>query len=1078
MRNLSFAKLLVLVLGFVAFGSVFAQVTSGDLVGRVTDPSGNPVVGAEVLIVHVPSGTRRTVTSTDGGLYSSRGLRVGGPYTVTVTASGFQGTSVEDIAVPLGNAVTVNLALDAIASSDQAIALDTVQVVGTEIAGGTFDPANMGTTTQITRDQIENNPSVDSTIQDYVRLDPRIVVTDRERGEFSAAGQNPRYNGITIDGIKTNDDFGLNANGLPGENQPTAFEWLEEFNIGISPYDVTQNDFVGAQINAVTKSGTNEFSGGGYARYRDADMISDRNGSFTGFDDQLTWGAYIGGPIIQDKLFFFVGFEDFERSGIAPDIRIVDDPQQGAPNNTYIGDLSDAQRVLDIASATYGLNNLGELGASPDGTNADQKVIAKIDWNITDLHRLSARYNTVDGPRLFTPGLSRFDYSVESYWYNQVKEFENYVAQLYSDWTPNFSTELQLGLGKYRSVPENNSFLPQFEVRLPNTALGNGPDLLFGTERFRQANALETDTFTASLVGTYFLGAHTIKAGFDYTQTDIFNLFLESVNGRYTFSSIDNFERGVSSFYEQRVSSTGNLNDAAADWTYENWGLFIQDTWQVNYNLNLMFGLRLDTPVIDDKPTFNQGFFDRFGLRNDTTIDGNDLFGPRVGFNYTFNTERQTQLRGGLGLFNGSAPGVWLSNPFTNNGLSIEVRQASRGITTVSTDPLNQPDVPAIELRQDVDVVTDDVEQPAIWKANLAFDHELPFYGIIGQIEFGLAEVESAIHYTHENLGAPTGTLPDGRPRFQADASPTRYPNGNASGVVTRANRAAGFNEVVVLRNTNKGQSRDVSIAFGRPLEENWSWKFAYVHTDTEEVNPGTSSRAISNWNSRMITDPNEEIASTSNYEIANRAFLNVGYRRQFIGDLTTSVNMFWEWRNGRPYSYGFANDANGDGATNDLIYVPTGVNDPLVTYSDPRAAAAFDAYINANPELASFRGRIFERNAARAPSFHQIDLKVSQEIPGIAGWGRGKLFFNVYNFGNLLNDDWGVIEEVGFPGNARIANFGGVNAQGQYVYVLPGCTGQGGSTSTCAYNPTIFTTRDNAAESRWALQVGVSYDF
>src|SRR5687767_5263767 len=374
-----------------AAAPAFGQATSASMVGRVVDPQGQPVAGATVDIVHEPTGTRRTVVTDAEGRYSTRGLRVGGPYSVEAKADGQEGEK-EQVFLLLAETATVDVTV-----ASDAAALDVVEVTATASAA-IFTPDNMGASTNITREQIESFPSISRSIQDYIRLDPRLVQTDKERGEISAGGQNTRYNNVEIDGVGTNDPFGLEANGLPALNQPISIEWIEEFNVQTSTYDTSDGDFVGARVNAVTKSGTNDFDGAVYGSYRDSDMVGeDENGNeFTGLDDEWTAGAYVGGPIIADTLFFFVGYERFERSSPAPDIGIEG---QGRTTTVAISQ-AEIDRIISVASG-FGFDP-GTLGAPPID-NVDDKYIAKVDWNINDAHRLSARYNKTESSVLVLP---------------------------------------------------------------------------------------------------------------------------------------------------------------------------------------------------------------------------------------------------------------------------------------------------------------------------------------------------------------------------------------------------------------------------------------------------------------------------------------------------------------------------------------------------------------------------------------------------------------------------------------------------------------------------------------------------
>ncbi|HVF35410.1 MAG TPA: carboxypeptidase regulatory-like domain-containing protein [Candidatus Saccharimonadia bacterium] len=1051
--HLALTALLTLSVAAPAFG----QATSASMIGRVVDPQGQPLAGATVEIVHEPTGTRRIVTTDADGRYSTRGLRVGGPYTVEAEADGRSGEK-QQVFLLLAETSTVDLTV-----ASEGTALEVVEVTATASAT-IFTPDNMGAGTNVSREQIEAFPSISRSIQDYIRLDPRLVQTDKERGEISAGGQNTRYNNVEIDGVGTNDPFGLEANGLPALNQPISIEWIEEFNVQTSTYDSSEGDFVGARVNAVTKSGTNEFHGAVYGSYRDADMVGeDENGNeFTGFDDEWTAGAYIGGPIIQDTLFFFVGYERFERSSPAPDIGIEG---QGRSTTVAISQ-PEIDRIISIASG-LGLDP-GTLGAPPID-NVDDKYIVKADWNVNDAHRLSARYNKTESSVLVLPNFGATTISLSSAFYEQQRDFENYVGTLYSDWSDVLSTEFSLSYSDYESVPLN--FTSQPSVRVRTDAQNNA--VFLGTEQFRHANVLDVETVKAFGAAELFFGDHTVKFGADYSEEDIYNLFVESSFGRYEFSTIDDFAARRFAIYQLRAANSNNPDDAAALWTLENVGLFVQDSWAVNYNLNLLYGLRVDTPSTDDEPTLNTVFEGKYGFANNLTVDGNSVVQPRIGFNYTFESDRPTQLRGGVGLFMGSAANVWLSNNFTNTGRSITIFQQNNG-TGFSPDPDAQPRPTATQPSMDVDALAEDFEQPTVWKANLAIDHELPWWGLVASAELLLTNTENGIHYEHLNLGDATGLMPDGRLSFWRNLNATGTGACFAGVGATGSTIASGcqrsradprFNDVLLARNSNKGHGKNLVLSIERPFADNWYAKLAYSYTDAEEVSPLTSSRAISNWNSRQSFNPNEEEASTSNYEIQDRWTLATSYQAHFFQDYATTFSAFFEARSGKAYSYTFIGDANGDRINgNDLFYIPRAPGDVL--FVNAAQEQAFFEYLESDGYLSSHRGQVAGRNDAYAPWTQQMDVRIAQELPGFFGDNKAELYFDILNFTNLLNDDWGHIDEFGFPGTRQVARVAGVDpATGRYIYQYTG-------------TPRDVIRRDRVGESRWAVQIGFRYEF
>jgi hypothetical protein len=497
------------------------------MTGKITNADGTSVAGASVEILHVPTGTRKTFTTDVNGRFNSKGLRTGGPYTVTVSKDGFDPITRDDVTLKLGETGTVNLQIGETVLEEVVVSASRVDT--------TFDPTKMGASSVVGREQIEAFPTISRSINDYVRLDPRIVQVDKGSGAISAAGQNSRYNSVTIDGVPTNDEFGLNAGGLPSLNQPISLDSIEELAIGIASYDVTTNDATGANINAVTKSGTNEFKGTVSAYYRDQSWVGDNelNQAFTGFNDELTYGATLGGPILQDRLFFFLSAEKFEADNPAPTLN-------QAVRGGQLVSIFSPEQISQIRTRATALGwTLGE--ESIDGiSNTDKKFIAKVDWNINDDHRASLRWNSTKGETLEVRDNSATSLSFSDHWFTRIQDFESIVLNEYSDWSDSFSTELSISQSEYKALVPLVSNTP--EVTITDTA--DGDRFLFGGERFRHANRLLVDTTTGFFAANYFVGDHAFKAGVDFKRVDIFNLFLESNFGRYEFSSLQNFLDG------------------------------------------------------------------------------------------------------------------------------------------------------------------------------------------------------------------------------------------------------------------------------------------------------------------------------------------------------------------------------------------------------------------------------------------------------------------------------------------------------------------------------------------------------
>ncbi len=1064
----------------------FAQTTAAALGGRVTGADSQPVANAQVTITHTPSGTVSNATTDASGRYAARGLRVGGPYTITITRDG-QTETKTDVFLGLTDANNVDAMIGS-ATGPTAGATDLEAVVVTGSRELTvFSPDKAGAGTIYTREQIESAPSINRTIQDVVKLDPRVVQTDKARNEISVGGQNTRYNAIRVDGISTNDAFGLESNGLPTPRQPFSQETLDSISIDVANYDVTSSGGAGGVINAVTKSGTNEFHGSVFGIYRDNDMVrKNENGSkFAGFEDEQTFGATFGGPLIKDKLFFFVNYEKFEQAAPGPTFGAIG---SGASNIVNVTPEEIAQ-IQSIAQNKYGFDAGGANGAGNANTESEEYGL-KIDWNITDSQRASFRYGKSEQSVAIFPGFGATTIALDSYAYQRDFGFETYVAQLYSDWSDSFSTEAKVSYRDYSAVRTPVSNLPSIRINLttPLNGVARNASVFLGTEENTHVNVLETETYNAFFAGTYYAGDHQIKFGFDYEDNDVYNLFGRRQNGVYIFNSIgggptsQSFESGRSNSYRLYYPAGGERSNAAAQFSLQNLGLFLQDTWSVNDNLTVNYGVRFDNPMTNDKPQYNAAAEAAFGFDNSSTIDGNSLVAPRVGFNYTFDGDLRSQLRGGVGLFQGAAANVWLSNAYTNTGFGYTDYNYTSGSATVggipgvglfTPDPDNQLSIiPAGTARvgtQAIDFIDPDLGQPSVYKANLAFDQELPLWGMVASTELVLTQVKEAIYYQQLNLGASTRVGPDGRLMYFNPAGYNRasYPNANGtplSTVVARTNQNRGFSDAIIARPTSKGRGEQLTVSLEKPFaESDWSWLASYTYTSATEVSPLTSSTSFSNYSGGTVFQANENVASTSNYEIKNRFLGMVNWKHAFFGDNETRVSLVYEGRTGKPFSYVFDNDANGDGVSgNDLLYIP---NPGDVLFGSAAEEAAYFAFANSDDYLSGRGGTVAKRNAATSTWVNQFDLSFAQEIPGFFEDDKFEVTLDVLNIGNLINKDWGQIEEVGFPLSRGVVEYGGIDqATGKYVY---------------RYNvPDPKTIYDDNAVSRWQVQVGLRYQF
>ncbi len=1126
----------------LASAPVLAQNTTAGVGGRVLDASGQPLAGATVNIVHVESGSTNNLTTDNAGRYSARGLRAGGPYTVTIS----KGSLVDkrsDVFLNLAETLNLDATLGATA--------ERIVVTGRGVSDK-FNSAAMGAGTNIGSRELAAFASIQRNLQDYARTDPRLAQTDKERGEISAGGQNTRFNSITIDGVNINDTFGLEANNLPTKKQPISIDAIQSVQVNLSNYDATQKGYTGANINAVTKSGTNEFKGSVYYVTRDDNLVGKfynrSTGAYSNFPsfEENTKGFTLGGPIIPDKLFFFVSYEDFKSTKAAPAFG----PAGSSLTNVGIQQ-SAIDSAISIAKNTWAMD-IGAPTAS-DLALTVKDALVKLDWNISDKHRANLRYSkTEQSDPNVTTLFSATQLSLSSYWFVQNKTIETLVGQWFADWTPAFSTEVKVSQRDYSVLQPsvNGTQLPSiglgFTGALPANAVGasaNNRTLNFGTEASRHLNVLNTKTSDIYAGGNWALGEHEVKFGLDYSRNEIYNAFLQNVNGTYTFgcdstasytfgslncstattdqvqaATLENFQRGRPSSYTVQLPRAGKtLLDGVSTFTTANTGLFMQDSWKYTDNFNVMFGLRIDQQGVNNRPIYNATAASAkvagsvngttvvrntggFGIDNTVTLDGNVLAQPRVGFNWNPGTARRQQVRGGFGLFQGAAASVWLSNPFSNTGAAVQQLSCTSFAACQTAgllfkaDPNAQPTPVGSPPAANVDALDPGLKQPSVWKANLAYESELPALPVVGTLVAGAewlyTKTNAGIFYQHLNLGAPTRSGTDGRELyFRPEGYDTNCYAVSATGGITvsssgacaspagasksRALSNASFGNVLMARGTKQGGGNQLTLSLTKPVTAGFGWGVGYTRTDAKEVSPLTSSTSNSNWNGKSVFNPNEETLQNSNYLIKDRISANLTWQQAFVDKYKTTVGVFYEGRRGKPYSWTYINDLNGDGISgNDLMYIPSAQGSGEVVFkpgtgSGETAAQVEQRFwdvVNGNPGLASAKGGLVGRNNNFAPWVNNIDMRISQELPGFTSKHKATFVLDFLNFGNLLNKKWGRIDEAPFPSRRSFVNYVGLDGSGKYIYSM-------GTT-------TDLVTKQNERESQWAIQATLRYEF
>lgn len=1035
--------------------AAFAQETSSGISGTVVTTSGSIVPGAEVTLTDARTGSVKQLVTNEAGIFNTRGLRVGGPYTVKISDDKGQ-RIIEDVYLSLGEPMNLNVTLES--SSD----VETITVTGRSVGVAS---EITGPSSFFGLDELQNQPSVNRDIKDTLALDPRITIDQTNSDAITCGGANNRFNSISVDGVRQNDNFGLNANGYPTERLPFPFDAIDQVKVELAPFDVQYGGFTGCAINAVTRSGTNEIHGSFFYDYTSDSLQGD---SIEGDDidvasyDESRYGFTIGAPLIKDKLFFFGAFEKHKPTQIYS----YGASDSGAANPISGITTADLERIASIALNKYGYT-VGDINTTSE-PEKEEKILLKLDWLINQDHRATLTYQNTDGNTISTTDSGSYGYAFNDHFYTRGNELTTYSAQLFSTWSDKFETEAKIGYLKIKNGQKSLTSDPDFgEIQIDNVG---GKDVHFGADEYRQSNILNYDTTSAKLAGTYYLGEHIITGGFEYESTDVFNLFNPGAEGLFVFDTIDDLENGLAKSITYRIPGSLDTNDAAASFTFENSSLYVQDKWTATDDLTLTFGLRYDSWASDDVPGANANFEQRYGFSNAVKPDFS-LLQPRFGFNYTY--DDTTFVYGGVGLFSGGNPNVWLSNNYSNDGLKILSSSVSRSSSNTaaqtaaldaSTTPNFGNEVPDYLVSSlvggdgPVNALDPDFKTPSIWKFNVGVQKELAYDVLVGADVIYSKQKNSVITTVLNTV--KTGELaPDGRPMY----ANVDLLDADCVADVTSANCSKRADLDYYLTNaSDDGESTVISLFANKDFDSGIKIGAGYAYMDATEASPMTSSTASSNYGDYSVVDYNDPDVATSNYEIKHRFTLNFAYKMQLFAGYDTRVNIFAQRVSGKPYSYTFDYDPGfGDGKASEdrsLFYVPL-ENDPIVQYADGFDLDGLNALIEAQGLT---RGQIQDRNEQNSSWWTRVDLKFTQEIPGFMEGHKGMLTFSIKNIGNLLNDDWGVYRQVSYEYNNPIVD-AKIQSDGTYLYTnFDGDQGQ---------------SIDQDA-SLWSMRVGVKYTF
>jgi len=1067
----------------ICFLTAFSQETTSEINGVVTGENGNGLEGATVVATHTPTGTVYTTSTRKDGRYNLPNVRVGGPYEIKVSFVGYQAGRQTDIVTALGTAYKADFAL-ASASGN----LTEVTVAATR-SDRVFSRSRTGSSEVITRQQIDRLPTINRSIQDFTRLTPSA-------NGSSFAGRSGSYNNLTVNGASFNNTFGLSGTlGGQTNSQPISIDALDQIQVNVAPYDVTLGAFTGAGINSVTKSGTNQFRGAVYYYWKNPEMTGRKVGLVTLPKQQFDFsnrGLTIGGPIIKNKLFFFVSGEQQRESSPATTFIARRGSNVGVPGSVSQAKAEDLDALRSFLQTRFGYDPGAYEGYNFE-TYSD-KITARFDVNISKKHTFNLNYYYLKSWRNVPPSNSGaptngrsasntgMPFFASSYIINN--NFNIFIAELNSRFSSKLSNKLQIGYNRLRDFRESPGGI------FPLVDIENGAGQTFtsfGFEPFTAFNSLDTDTWQFNDIVTLFKGKHTLTFGTQNTYNKFRNGFAPNHYGAYRFANLDSFYASVNtgrpsaSRYELRYSARKDGEFPYAEIGALQLGLFAQDRWNATNNFVLTAGLRADLPIFEDKFVANP-VADSLVYRNGVRINTGKgpkrsiLWSPRLGFNWDVNGDKKTQVRGGLGIFSGPPPFVWISNQASNNGMDFGSFVRTTG--TVFNPNVNafRPANATANTQYNIAVTDDDFKFPQIFRANAAVDRKI-FWDITATLEGIYTKDINAVY--HQNINLPSTGTPlvgaDNRIRY---SSPKIY-----SGAGGATLRNPDITDAILMTNTSKGYSYAITGQLQRNINNLYTM-VAYTFGDSRSVNDG-GSIAQSIWRDRPVSgDPNSEQLGYSNFYQPHRVVAAAFYRKEYKKFFATSLGFTFEAAPGGTASYIYTGtDINNDGLNNnDLIFVPATINDIVLeahNAQDVRTVQMIwnqlDAYIKQDPYLSHRRGLYAERNALTLPFYKRMDVNFTQDFMVKAGKTRNTLRFtaDIFNFGNLLNKNWGIFRTVNRPAllNVKRIETTGPNA-GKPVISFPYLDANNQVPLTSTFQ------NSTGQGSRYQIQLGLRYIF
>jgi hypothetical protein len=1088
------SRLTLLAVVFAASGALAQGVTGSAVTGTIKE-GGKPVAGASVQLRNPATGETFNATSGSSGQFFLDNVTPGGPYTLTVSAEGLQPATVPDLQLTLGQKLPVDVQV-------RSAFVEEIAVVARRDA--LADKGRTGASTTLRSATITELPLQGRNFTDLILTDPRVTSNS---GGVSIAGQNNRLNNIQIDGGVNNDLFGLAASGTPGGQanaKPLSIEAIQEFNVQVAPFDVRYGSFAGGLVNAVTKSGTNNFHGTVFGYYqaralanqnaylfRNGAMVYDTDPVFLNYNT-YQYGAAVGGPIIPDKVHFFIVADIQQKQSAFGNSNQIGGVDSASDISAGGFDKPIAERFASILTTKYGIANAGDALA-PSLGNPDRNIFAKVTANVIDNNRLELSYNYVKAQQdvliraptsTTVPGRLRDGYELSNSGYGQANSTNTGRVKLTTNWDGgNLSNEFLAGVSIVRDERAMPSNTPLILVRACNTpALCNLPNapghigandayLAAGGERFSQANILDQDIYQLQDNLTLGVEKHRLTFG---TSNEFFafrNVFLQAATGVWAFDSLDSFEAGTPSAFQRRFGVSPLQDPGTAKFSVSQLGFYAQDEWPVVENLSLNVGMRVDVPLLSRANTNPALLNSPLNIDTGTMPSGNPLLSPRIGFNLDLEGNSDTIVRGGVGVFSGRPPYVWLSNAYSINGLSqVELTCALALNTPVpkfNPDPAAQPSdcsggtgVPTPPTQQgEIDYFDPGTRYPQNLRGALGVDKRLP-WGIVATADLLYTEDINGWYVTDDNLRF-AGTDGEGRSLYGTFPTTATFS--------TRLNRidAARVAQAVKVSNKSGGKVYSGTLQLQKQFGRRYGVSVGYTYSKSLDRMSLTSSQALSNFQFAPLDG-----------DIANRNVRPSAFDRPHKITVTGTaalpygflLGLSYVGQSGTPYTWTVNGDVNADGINgNDVPFIPA--NDAQISFNtpsgkDPVQYAALSTFIDSQTCLRRAKGGFIERGACRNPWQDFVDLRLSWLSPDLKGQ-RIEIQYDIFNVLNLIDSRWGHFNSVAQfengPAFLQAVGYDDVNRRPKYAY-RPLST----ITST-VYSPTL---------SRWRMQLGAKYVF